>query len=112
MIASVDHHGRKLARSVTWNCAPAHSCPANLWNVGWKYASRKCTPGRPSRFSLAHRSRASIHGAPNSSKGLVVPRASETLVASNKHIPGYTTAVSTVGMFGDGRTHGNPVSSK
>jgi len=31
---------------------------------------------------------------------------------SNKHWPGYTKAVSTVGMLGDGRTHGSPVASK
>jgi hypothetical protein len=42
------------------------------------------------------------------SKGRVVPRPSERLVPSNMHRPGYTQAVSRVGMLGEGSTHGSP----
>ena len=47
-----------------------------------------------------------------SSNGRVVPRPSEIFVPSKSTVPEYTIAVSSVGMFGDGITHGKPVSSK
>jgi hypothetical protein len=55
---------------------------------------------------------ASTHGAPTSSNGRVVPRASDALVPSNSTVPGYTIAESNVGMLGDGITKGMPVASK
>jgi hypothetical protein len=59
-------------------------------------------------FSL----KASIKGAPNNSKGIVVPLASDRLRASISTVPGYTIALFSVGMLGEGRTHGSPVSLK
>lgn len=46
-----------------------------------------------------------------SSNGRVDPRPSDRFVASNRQVPGYSSAVSGVGMFGLGRTHGSPVSA-
>ena len=50
-----------------------------------------------------------MYGAPMSSNGRVVPRPSERLVASNRQVPGYSSAVSGVGMLGLGITQGSPV---
>ena len=40
--------GSYAARSWTWICTPPTVFPWNLENVGAKYASLKCAPGRPS----------------------------------------------------------------
>ena len=50
-----------------------------------------------------------MYGAPISSNGRVVPRPSD-MFASNRHVPGQSSAVSGVGMFGLG-TQVSPVSS-
>ena len=50
-----------------------------------------------------------MKGAPNISNGLVVPLPSEMFVPSSRHMPGYTRAVSSVGMLGEGMTQGRPV---
>ncbi len=84
--------------------------PWNLENVGAKYASRKRTPGRSSSFAAAAQ-RPSIPSAPSSSNGRVVPRPSDRFVPSNRQVPEYTSAVSGVGMFGLGGTHGSPDAS-
>ena len=47
---------------------------------------------------------ASSQGAPNIVKGLEVPRPSERLVPSSKHVPEYAIAVLVSGIFGDGGT--------
>ncbi|MEU4801152.1 hypothetical protein [Actinosynnema sp. NPDC023587] len=39
-----------------------------------------------------------------------MPRPSESTAPSNKHVPGWTSAVPWVGVFGLGDTHGRPVS--
>ena len=44
--------------------------------------------------------------APNHRNGVVVPRPSEMFSDSISPVPGYTIAVSRVGMFGEGSTHG------
>src|SRR5437879_1337349 len=54
---------------------------------------------------------ASTYGAPTSSKTRVVPLPSDIWVPSRCTLPGNTVVVSTVGMFGDGRTQGPSVSS-
>ena len=59
--------------------------------------------GSRSAFS-ASASRWSTYGAPISSNGRVVPRPSDRFVPSIMPVPGYTTAVSTVGMFGEDAT--------
>ena len=46
-----------------------------------------------------------------SSNGRVVPRPSDSFVPSMSTAPGYTTALSSVGRFGDGMIQGSPVSS-
>lgn len=102
--------GSYAARSCTWICTPPMVFPWNLEKTGAKYASLKWTPGRPSRFTSAAQ-RPSMPSAPSSSKGRVVPRPSERLVPSKRHVPEYTRAVSGVGMFGLGGTHGSPDAS-
>src|SRR5437868_15353578 len=82
--------------------APSHDWPFHLSKVGVKEHGRKVTPGS---FIDSRRSTTSYdfrYGAPNCSKGLQVPRPSDTLVPSPRHMPGYTSAVSMVGMLGDG----------
>ena len=104
--------GRNVRRSVTWIWHPPQSVLACLWNVGSKKTGLNHTPGSARWLSASARRSPSIHGAPMSSKGRVVPRPSDRCVPSNSTAPGYTMAVSSVGMFGDGRTHGRPVASK
>ena len=103
--------GVNAARSVTWSCTPEHVSPANSENHGWKYASRNATPGKSNLRSSAAHSYASMYGAPFSSKGFVVPRPSDSSVPSRCTVAGNTAHVSIVGIFGEGKIHGRPVSS-
>src|SRR6266852_2842312 len=62
-------------------------------------------------FNASARLSPLIHGAPIYSNGFGVPRPSVTFVPSNKHVPGYTVAVASVFIFGEGGIHGSPDSS-
>ena len=68
------------------------------------------TPGGFARLTRSASSRSRIHGAPITSNGVSVPRPTETLVVSNRPMPGYSTAAVSDRMFGDGLTHARPVS--
>src|SRR5207249_1564307 len=96
-------------RSSTYTCTPPTVFPVYLENVGVKYASLNDTPGNFARFSASDNFHPSIYGAPINSNGRVVPRPSDRLVPSINPMPGYTVAVSSVGMLGDGGTQGSPV---
>ncbi|CAM5304576.1 hypothetical protein SGRI78S_02375 [Streptomyces griseus subsp. griseus] len=78
--------GSKTSRSRTCTCTPPTVFPANLENVGAKYASRKATPGSSRAFAAAAQ-RWSTPSAPRSSKGRVVPRPSERFVPSKRQVP-------------------------
>ena len=68
-------------------------------------------PARPRALSAAASAGASIHGAPICSNGVSVPRPTEMFVPSIAPMPGYSVAATMFRMFGDGFTHGRPVSS-
>ena len=80
--------GLNVVRSSTWIWHPPHVFLACFWNVGSKTAGRKCTPGSFRAFIASAKRSASTHGAPTSSNGRVVPRASEALVPSKSTVPG------------------------
>ena len=80
--------GSNVARSVTCGWQPPHVSRACLWKVGSKNTGLKCTPGNPRAFIASARRSPSIHGAPTSSNGLVVPRPSDSIVPSNITAPG------------------------
>src|SRR6185437_10099582 len=103
--------GLKVERSMTCTWTPLQGLPWYLENVGVKCAGRKRTPGSFFALSACASASASIQGAPVNWNGSVVPRPSDTLVPSTKPIPGYTSAVVSVGMLGDGITNCSGVSS-
>src|SRR3989304_5460437 len=110
--------GSNAFRSTTFTKTPPHGAPlcfgfvaAPGISLGTNSIGSKRTPGRLWEFnSPAHRSPLT-YGAPIYSKGFSAPRPSERFVPSKKHVPGYTVALASVGIFGEGFIHINPVSS-
>ena len=82
--------GRNAARSVTCEQrAAARSRPACLSNIGRKCVGQEEHARQPERVQrVGERDARRATGAPNSSKGRVVPRPSERFVPSSRHIPG------------------------
>lgn len=95
----------RAVASVRCSCTPCTCVPAHFEKVGRKTASRTVMPGRSCSRSAAAR-RASVQSVPISSKGRVVPRPSDSVVPSMRPVAGYSIAVCSVGMFGEGITHG------
>ena len=83
-----------------------------LEKVGTKYASRATAPSAASSLASSGSNLSSTHGAPLASKGVVVPRPSETFVPSTRPMPGYISAVAGVGMLGEGGTQRRRVSDQ
>src|SRR5438477_5130909 len=103
---------RNVFGSVTRIIAPPHVSPACLANIGRKWIGMKETPGSSRAVKASANGAAGSQGAPKYSKGRVVPRPSDRFVPSSRHMPGYTSAVATAGMLGDGETQGSPVAEK
>ena len=90
--------------------------PSQLWPLyalapGVKLTATNRTPAIPRRFRYAANSLPLIHGAPTSSKGVSVPRPTETFVPSISATPGYSVASVKLRKFGDGFTQARPVES-
>ena len=66
------------------NCQMAHAAPMVGW-IAFKAEQVRFAGAEPVRYTGPS---GSIQGAPTSSNGRVVPRPSESSVASIKHIPG------------------------
>src|ERR1017187_409901 len=97
--------------SVTRMFTPPHFFCAYTSALGVNSVATKRTPpiARPFRYRAS--STASIHGAPSTSKGVSVPRPTETLVPSISPTPGSSNAAVRLRILGDGLTHGTPVES-
>jgi FAD/FMN-containing dehydrogenase len=95
---------RKRDRSVITMLIPRHSLSLNTEERGVNRTGTKRTPGIRRLFRYDERLCASIQGAPTSSKGVSVPRPTETFVVSSSPIPGYKVASVRLRIFGDGFT--------
>src|SRR5258708_2855044 len=99
------------ARSVTVTPAPSHICPAYGLESGVNRSAINRTPGTDRRFISLTNASLPIHGAPTRSKGLSVPRPTDSPPACRISKPGYKISAENERKFGEGFTHGNPESS-
>ena len=77
---------------------PLHIVPANLLKVGRKLTGLKCAPGNDMELRRSAGAK-SVKGAPEISKGVVVPRPSS--IRPLRALSGMNNAVASDGMLGD-----------
>ena len=76
------------SRFTTVILTPEHVSPLNTDDDGVNRTGVKRTPGIPRAFRVEATRVPSIHGAPNCSNGVSVPRPTETFVVSRRPTPG------------------------
>src|SRR4030081_2966893 len=99
------------SRLVTTTLAPSHISPLNKPESGVNRSATNRTPGTDRRFIYSENSTPRIQGAPMRSNGRSVPRPTDTPPACKISNPGYKISARNERKFGDGFTHGKPVTS-